>query len=374
MLKIKVIDILFVTIVLSMVIAGFSPFQWQGRLEVWSYLFSAGLICFVVCVSYSTPVIRPHQFSLFLSLILFFVFSSLRTGQLKPLFFLIFLLFFFVRKGFRSNDSTVVMKVVILTGFTLCLVLLFFDSRFSMGEQQRFVGFSISPTVFAVTIQGLMILGLMVFRSKVVRILLVFISLLFVGLSKTRLNFLLFLFIPLISFVERRSTRFRFFALIMFLVVLALVYPIYDHLLNTDFFSQIIGTRYSDGRDASFGLRNALFLQGLNIFTEGSFFELLLGNGAEYSRLAIMEEYGKDLKLHNDLLVLVIDYGILFSTMFIVLFARLGSKNPYSFLAVILYFISFYHNMVLSLFLLIIIYLSAQLDVSTTKDHDILVA
>lgn len=87
-----------------------------------------------------------------------------------------------------------------------------------------------------------------------------------------------------------------------------------------------------------------------------------------------MEEYGQDLKLHNDLLVLVIDYGILFSTMFIVLFARLGSKNPYSFLAVILYFISFYHNMVLSLFLLIIIYLSAQLDVSTTKDHDILVA
>jgi len=360
MLKSKVENIIFTIVLIGIVVAGFLPRVFQGKVEVLSLIIGTAILLFVKSYSLFNCHHSLKQVLVFFTLFLFFVYTSYKTGQYKPVFFLFFLYFLFYNDksqiGLPKNFFTFFLFFL----FFLSTLLLFVDSRYSLGEQNRFLGFSISPTVFAVVVEAVMILGLVTFKIKQHRILIVICTLFFVVLSKTRLNLILFLFVPFIPLIESRSNFFRIFVLVVFSLSLILIYPLYDLLLHTDVFSEVLGSRYHDGRDASFGLRNALFSLGVKIIAESSFFQLLFGHGAEYSRLAVIEVYNMDLKIHNDFIVILIDYGLIFTLYFLFKIIQIGARNPYSFLAVVLYFISFYHNMVLSIFLLLIIYYTSS--------------
>jgi hypothetical protein len=360
MLKTKVENLIFALILFAIVSVGFLPKQFQGKVEVLSLIVSTAILFFVKSFTLFNYHYPARRVLVFITLLVFFFYSTYRTGQYKPIFFLFFLFFVLYKKRTPLGDIRVYIHFFLLFLFILSGLLLFDSSKFSMGEQNRFLGFSISPTVFAVVIEAVMILGLAVVKSRSRRMLIISCTFLFVVLSKTRLNLILFLFVPFVPILERRSNSFRMFILIAFLLFLSLIYPLYDFLLQTEIFSGVLGSRYQDGRDASFGLRNALFTLGINILLESSIFQLLFGHGAEFSRLAIMEAYGLDLKIHNDFIVLLIDYGLLFTFYFLFKIVQIGAKNSYSFLAVVLYFISFYHNMVLSLFLLLIIFYASN--------------
>lgn len=358
--KVKVENLIFTIVLIGIVVAGFLPKYIQGKVEVLSLAIGTAILLFVKSFSLFNYHHSFKQVLVFCILLVFFVYLSFTTGQYKPVFFLFFLFFLFYNDKSRIRLPEGGLKFLLFFLLFLSTILLFVSSRYSLGEQSRFLGFSISPTVFAVVVEAIMILGLLTFKTKQHRILIIICTLLFVVLSKTRLNLILFLFIPFIPLIERRSKSFRFVVLVIFSLALILIYPLYDLLLQTGVFSEFLGLRYHDGRDASFGLRNSLFFLGVNIISESSSLQFLFGHGAEFSRLAIIEVYNKDLKIHNDFIVILIDYGLVFTLYFLFKIIQIGARNTYSFLAVILYFISFYHNMVLSIFLLLIIYYTSS--------------
>lgn len=362
MLKIRVHNLIFSVVLIGIIVGGLLPQSYEGLPDVLSLIISTFILFFVKSGSLFSRQYPFKQVVIFFIFLIFFITSTYITGQYKPLFFMLFVFVLFYDESPQSDILKIDFKFFLIFLFSLSALLAVFHSKALLVDQMRFAGFSMSPTVFAVTIQAVMILGLLVFKTKRHRILIIICAFIFVLLSRTRTNLILFLFIPFIPFLDKRSNSFRMFILVMFSLFIILVYPLYDLFIQTDIFasSGMFESRLEDGRDASFGLRYHFFSIGVNIISESSVFQFLFGHGAEYSRLAVIEEFDMDLKIHNDFIVLLIDYGLVFTIFFLSKLVQIGSRNPYAFLAVVLYLISFYHNMVLSLLLLLTIYYASS--------------
>lgn len=337
---------------------GFLPSKYQGDFEILLLLFiSTSFFVF----SFFFSLYGKHNFKGFLTFcfVLGFIgFHSILWDYYKPLvFFLFYISLFYLYKNKRINVSIISLKPLLFLILLLCYILLFSPSRYSLGTQLRFIGFSSSPTVFAIVIQGVLVLALRFYsKNYLFKLLFIISSFFLVWMTKTRLNLIFFLILPFYGFIDRLNFSKRKFLLWSLVGLLILIYPLYSLFLQFDFFQDIVGFRYGGGADTSFGLRFSLFRIGLGAIYDSSFWELLFGNGAGFSRQLVLLSFEQDILLHNDFLVLIIDFGIIFSVLFVGSLVYLGSYDGYSFLLIFLYFISFYHNMVFHPFLLLLLF------------------
>lgn len=286
-------------------------------------------------------------------LLILFGLSILATHQFrytKPSLFLFVILttLLIVKLGriSLSNRSTILSVWLFIF---LSFLLILDSSKYTYDG--RFFSFLLTPTVLSVNATAFLALFFGVSKSKILRLILVILFLLLVLLTKTRINLLAILLIPLLFFLFERNLYSKRSILWLFMLIFVFVYPIYQYILDAGYFKSFLMMRYSDGRDASFGMRYYLHSLSFDLFIKADWMEKLFGQGSEFSRLYILNLTGEDSYSHNDFLRLLIDFGAVFTVLFVGIMARIALKSRLSTVLFILYLSSFYHNMVFDFFL-----------------------
>jgi hypothetical protein len=270
-------------------------------------------------------------------------------------------------KETKLENYTIISKIILFI-----LFISFFMSVFNFGytELGRFKSFLLSPTVFTVFLDALFIIYLYLYSKNKFSIFFLFLVLFYFHIeSGTRLNLLfLFLIFPIYHFIRYKSNFFKIIILLIYILSLNFLYPAYEYFtLKNE--SNILASRYTDNRDASFGLRLSLFNTMVDTYLSSSVNEKVFGNGSEYTRRIIIKKYGQDLLGHNDFLRLIIDFGFISLVLYMFFIIRLALKNNLTYLLVMLYLLSFYHNMIYSYYLISLIIITSFSQKYQFKKH-----
>ncbi|MFT6815152.1 MAG: hypothetical protein ACJAZ3_001052 [Sphingobacteriales bacterium] len=276
----------------------------------------------------------------------------------KPLLFFSFVfLVFFASSLLRKQPEKSGKTIYFFTFFYLCLTVF---SYLIPGNylNERFIGFTLSPTIFSIYLETILILYL--FRSDSstrAKILVFFLCFFFIYITKTRTNLLFLFYIPFYIVYTKhiRSPKIISFAILITIIVS--FYPMYNSLREFQITKNFSGSRLESNNDASYDTRTYLTKICLDEIEQSSNVKLIFGHGSEYSRLLIEKFTGVDLFPHQDFLRFIIDFGLITFILFLIILYRLTKNSPISFLLLILYLVSFYHNYIYSFYLLSLIIL-----------------
>jgi O-antigen ligase len=200
--------------------------------------------------------------------------------------------------------------------------------------------------------------------SRVRRIGLFVISIGLLLFTQTRINILVLASVPMVVFLLERGLLSRKKIVLVSLAIFVFVYPLYQLLLDFDFIKEFLLGRYGGERDASFGMRYYLYIKSLELIQEASWYELLFGQGSETARLYILELTKEDSYSHNDFLRLIIDFGIIFTVLYLLLIIKIALKTNLTVVIFILYLSSFYHNMAFDFYTISCLVICSTLTVS----------
>jgi hypothetical protein len=349
--KTIVVYILFFPLLLS-ILSGIGV---GHELNIVYFLFLAGLLVWML--GSKTPIKTIHYDVFLLCVNIFFLIFLCTIGfggdlrYVMPIIFFIYLLVFTISNTFFKNKD---LRKPIFLGLSLyllfSLIFLFFKSSYAL--EGRYSGFSTSSTTYSVYITAIVIIGIHFIKNKTLKVFTFIIGFIFVLLSMTRLNLVYYIFIPVIYKLSKFK-KLRSLILLSIIILLSLAYPIYFSLIES--YPQIVEYRYESGRDASFGLRYALFNTVYKEWLTSDIRNIFFGNGMEASRLLIIDRHKLDLLPHNDFIRILYDFGVLGSLSILFLFIKLFNKNMITFQLGILYLVSFYHNMVYNFFLISLI-------------------
>jgi hypothetical protein len=221
----------------------------------------------------------------------------------------------------------------------------------------RFSGFTISASVYSTFLTAIYIIYYWVGEGSFKVKLVVFcVFAMFIAFSETRLNLIFFMLLPIIFWLAA-SKQLKLIALLSFIIVLNLIYPLYSLIAER---SNIIATyRYEDGRDASFELRYALYKTVWKEYKSLSVSEKIFGKGSEQARKVIQDYFKVDHMPHQDFIRILYDFGILGLSLFVLFILRKSLRDEVAYSLTYLYFISFFHNMVYNLLIILLILLFA---------------
>ncbi len=315
-----------------------------GSKLVWVYFIPVNLVClFSIVYYYSGKHKNIKLFFLSTAFFLLILTSTFLTGNIMPLFFYLNL-FTFIYYSRRINEvNKDFLRIVFLLILVIAILLSF--TRLGYNDFNRFSGFSSSPTTFGVYLIALFIFVEDFFRRKSSIVLIYGSIFILLYLTKTRLNILFFTLLPFL-YLFLKQIVIRRWVLIMFIVALIFTYPLYNYLSITTLGEEMVEMRYEDGRDASAQLRLALFdtmlLELMSMDLRSHFF----GKGSEYSRTLIEKEYDMDIQPHNDFVRLYLDFGFFVSAIYLLLLSKYSLTKMKSFVLLLLYLMSFFHNMV----------------------------
>lgn len=168
----------------------------------------------------------------------------------------------------------------------------------------------------------------------------------------------------------------KFRVVLIYIFCLNLLYPIYSFVIKSEAGkSSLVTSRYKDGRDASFGLRNSL-----NSFTYNEYIlnstlsQKIFGKGSEASRKSMISQLKMDILPHNDFIRFSLDFGLLCTILYLTFLFRIARGNIVSFILLLLYLFSFYHNMIYDFFLIaVFIYFSGLSENYKLKEQILIV-
>lgn len=257
--------------------------------------------------------------------------------------------------------------IVVILYLIVSLVAFLNPANFAMLG--RFSGFTVTASTYSTFLTAVYIIYYCNSKHRLFTKSILFLFFLaLIVLSETRLNTMLFLLLPFIFWTHSKQ-KIRFIGLLLFVVALNLIYPIYA-LVSQE--SKAIATlRYEDGRDASFQLRYALFSQVWEDFLTLPFLEKLFGAGPETARALIKNAFVDDHMPHQDFVRLLYDFGILGFVAFMILLFKKMLRNKTTYALGYLYFISFFHNMVFSLFIVLLLLFFASKSFNEMPDEDL---
>ena len=310
---------------------------------------------------HSVEILKRNALNIGLLLILI-ILVLINTTDLrysKPLFFFVFVLNIYILcLTLKVNVHKKMLKEFFFLLLALSILFLPDQDRYFAS---RYFSFLSSPTVFSVYIEVFLILFLCFSKNNRLKIVLFCLAGVFIILTKTRLNLLFFVTIPVMIYYSHKLYNFKFRIVVIYLVCLNLLYPLYNLLVQSEVGRDaLVASRYESGKDASFGLRNHLHLIVYRDYMLNSTMsEKILGRGSEVSRKIVIDNLRKDILPHNDFMRFTLDFGILTMIVFIIFIYRVASSNYVSSILFLLYLFSFYHNMIYDFFLIaLIIYFS----------------
>lgn len=306
----------------------------------------------------SLHILKKEKINL---LLLFFVFimvlmNTHEIRYVKPIFFIFFVINIYLLRltiVFSENKKAIFFTSSLFLIFSL--IFINDDSRYLEGE--RYFAFLSSPTVYSVYAEVFLILFLFFTKKRYVQIVYFLIVFLIAYYSKTRLNLMFLIILPFVIYLINKRKNYKQFLFLGFIICLNLLYPIYSIVVKSDFGKDtLVSSRYEDGRDASFGLRNHLNeITYKEYFQNSTLIEKLFGKGAEEARILVIKEVKVDIFTHNDFIRFTYDFGIICTVVFIVFLYRISFKNRVSYLLLLLYFFSFYHNSIYDFFIIALV-------------------
>jgi O-Antigen ligase len=332
-------------------------------LTISKYYFFLILVLGFIVMSFSVKVFYLKKSNVLgyvsLSLILVIALLNFTTFRYSmPVFFLVYLIFLLRISEFGGLWTTGLIRKVGLLYLVFSLIYLFLGSSFEF--QGRFSGFSDSSTTYSIFIITIVLLLIRTNLSIYYKGIIYVIGIILVAITLTRLNLAFYLLIPFFILVSRANPNRRSLFIIIYVVLLNLVYPIYNTIAQR--YPEIIEVRYADGKDASFGLRIALFNEVYSNWNDSEPWNKYFGNGLEDARQHIIELHKLDLLPHNDFMRILNDFGLIPSILFLIWLVRIINSNRTTFILGLLYFLSFYHNMVYNLYIISIIVLCSYKD------------
>lgn len=268
--------------------------------------------------------------------------------------------------GFNNLEGRLSGRMILFVAILYLIVsVVAFASPGNFILSGRFSGFTVSASIYSTFITAIYIVFHINCSLSIRRKAFIYFGfLLLILFSETRLNLLLFLLLPLIIWLSKQE-KLKLLALLIFIVGLNLAYPLYNRIVERP--NVITTFRYADGRDASFELRYELFAKVWQQYSSLTFSEKLLGKGPEASRILIKNSFGDDHMPHQDFMRLLYDFGLLGMSIFIFFIIQQAITNEVSYSLAYLYFVSFFHNMVFNLFVVLLLILFASISLNNSK-------
>ncbi|MFO0478153.1 MAG: hypothetical protein ACK50L_05175 [Bacteroidota bacterium] len=306
----------------------------------------------------SIQELKKNRVNLFL-LGCVFIIILLNTNDiryLKPLLFIVYLINLYLLSltiNFKENEKLI--KYAFVSFVILSVLYLGYSHRYLDGD--RYFAFLISPTVYSVYAEVFLILLIYIIKKPSVKFVVFVIAGIFIVISKTRLNLVFYISIPFLIYLLENVKVSKLRVVLVYIFCLNMLYPIYSFLVQFDFGKKsLVSSRYESGRDSSFGLRNHInYLVYNEYLNKTSVGEKLFGKGSEEARKLVLKKIKYDIFPHNDFIRLAYDFGIICTILFLFFLYRISRINNVSFLILLLYLFSFYHNMVYDFFLISIL-------------------
>lgn len=336
------------------------------------YFIPLTLVFFVLNMGKkSLAILKENRVNLTL-LCLITVLVIVNTDDLrysKPLLFFTYILNFYLLSltiVFKENRNLI--RYTFLLFALLSVLYLLKSDRYLDGD--RYFSFLISPTVYSVYSEVILILYLYQVKDLRKRMVIFLIAGFFIFITKTRLNLFFYASIPFLLYYFENYRISRWKILLVYIFCLNMLYPIYTYLVTFDFGkTALVSTRYEDGRDSSFGLRNYLNnITYQEYIYETDLTEKLFGKGTEQARKMIIKKLKYDLFTHNDFIRFTYDFGLICALLFIVFLYRVSLKNYISFILLLLYFFAFYHNMIYDFFMISLLMYYAAIEKNSQKE------
>lgn len=324
----------------------------------------------------STETLKQNALNigLLLVVILLVLFNTTDLRYSKPLVFFIFVLNIYILcLTLKMNINNKLLQ----SSFFLLLILSFlFITQEDRYFDYRYLSFFLSPTVFSVYTEVFLILVLCFSKNRQLKIVLFLLAGFFILLTKTRLNFFFYLTIPIMLYYSDKFYKSKFKIILIYLVCLNLLYPIYNFIIQSEVGkNSLVTSRYENGRDASFGLRNYLnTLVYKDYISNSTVSEKILGRGSEVSRKILIANLGEDVLPHNDFIRFTLDFGLLATLVFIIFLYRVTRKNYVSFILLLLYLFSFYHNMIYDFFMIALMMYFSNVNENDIAGENLIIA
>lgn len=287
---------------------------------------------------------------------LIILFNTNDIRYIKPLLFIFYVINLYILSitiDFKEHDKLV--KRAFICFVVLSFLYLGYSHRFMDGE--RYFAFMKSPTVYSVYSEVYLLLVLLVIKNTRIQYLVFILAGFFIFITKTRLNLVFYISIPLLIYLLHKFKSSKWKILVVYIFCLNMLYPIYSYLVKFDFGKKsLVSSRYEDGRDSSFGLRNHLnYLTYNEYMNRTTIAEKLFGKGSEEARKMVLKKIKFDVFPHNDFIRFTYDFGIICTVLLLIVFYRIAQHSDLAFLILLLYLFSFYHNMIYDFFLISIL-------------------
>jgi hypothetical protein len=256
--------------------------------------------------------------------------------------FIIYLIFFNTMTRVMSNRTLVALRVTASIIIIISILSFFID--YSGG---RFNSITPSSTTFSLMLLLLFVIILNTRRLKYDIYLLIFLFL-FILLSGTRSSIMFlvvtgFYKLNILPAVIKRSNSVK----IVIFLLLMLIYFILAFINESN--NDYLDVLRRDGQDVDYSLitRISLFKLQLLKISNLSFHKLIFGAGFNSLRDSMGYLSGNNLvQPHNDFFRIIYDGGLIYSILIMIYFIKLALKTDLLFLIILVYFISFYHNMI----------------------------
>jgi len=319
-----------------------------------AFAFSIFIFCFFYLKKIKTFNISYLYFLLFL--IIFYRAIASDIHFIKLFFILSFFLMpILIQIMYAPKNYQESIKLLFKNLYFLQLFLSIFYC-FTFDFTSRFSGYTNSATTYSIYLLSFFV-GY-IFTNKNRYILLHFLIVFFlIYISQTRSTILLlvgiyFLF-TLRNYVNKhlKLISFLLLTLIMFLLPLTTIFSENLNLMN----------RYEDNsKDTSTLTRLSYFNNQVNALSEFNTRDYLFGFGIDENKKVNSERYVLvSVDQHNDFFVLLYDYGIIVLILFIYLIV-IKINSTFSLAFSLVYFSSFYHNMLYDFWLIIFFHISSH--------------
>lgn len=250
-------------------------------------------------------------------------------------------------------------KIIFVLTIATFILYLSDNSNFS-NHEHRFESWSDSPTTMAFYSLFLAYIYSLYIKKAYYKDLL-FIFIFFTVLySGTRSGLILVFIVYLCSrlnFLAKLLSKKYISTLIIVLVILLSVFndAIYSVFVDLGI-NEYLG-RYQGDSDYSYLTRLSLKLEQFNIISSSTITEFLFGHGAGYTVETITKISSSDSTVlpHNDFIKLFIDWGLIFSVIFVCYIIKFFNKLKQPFIPLLIYVSSFSHNMIFDHFNIILL-------------------
>jgi hypothetical protein len=243
----------------------------------------------------------------------------------------------------RTSQMLLIFSVVSV-GFYL------FNRSFFSGAENRFMGWSSSPTTFSIYLMWISFIIFSLYElNRFWTFSILSVGMLMIAFSGTRSTLLVYMifassFVPVVHRVLRKN----FLPLVAGFIFLFLFFDTISVFLFEGYLNNWMD-RYKQEDDMSLYTRQVITASMLHTISNSSWTELIFGHGINFSLSNLNPQKDSVVILaHNDFLKFIIDFGIYLTSILIYLIFKIfKSINGKSYIPLLIYFCSYFHNMAL---------------------------